>query len=163
MAPTMLKRLLVAGDPASHDLSALRSIVIGGVPLYRTDLRAAVAAFGPIITQIYGQGESPMTITAMPPTRLEDFAGDGERLGSCGRAFVGVQVRVVDGSDDRGDAELPPGADGEVCVRGDVVMSGYWDDPGATARTLRGGWLHTGDIGHLDADGFLHLTDRRRT
>jgi acyl-CoA synthetase (AMP-forming)/AMP-acid ligase II len=162
MAPTMLKRLLVAGDPASHDLSALRSIVIGGAPLYRTDLRAAVAAFGPIITQIYGQGESPMTITAMPPPRLDDFDGDGERLGSCGRAFVGVQVRVVDGSDGAGHAELPPGADGEVCVRGDVVMRGYWDDPDATAKALRGGWLHTGDIGHLDADGFLHLTDRAK-
>ncbi|MCW2633461.1 MAG: long-chain fatty acid--CoA ligase [Pseudonocardia sp.] len=166
MAPTMLKRLLVASDPASHDLSALRSIVIGGAPLYRTDLRAAVAAFGPIITQIYGQGESPMTITAMPPPRLEDFADDTERLGSCGRAFVGVQVRVVDGSSDGSgegsDVELPPGVDGEVCVRGDVVMRGYWDDPDATAKALRGGWLHTGDIGHLDADGFLHLTDRAK-
>ncbi|MHA6780659.1 class I adenylate-forming enzyme family protein [Pseudonocardia saturnea] len=151
MAPTMLKRLLVAGDQANHDLSGLRSIVVGGAPLYRTDLHTAVAAFGPIVTQIYGQGESPMTITVMPPR-------EGERSGSCGRAFVGVQVRIVDAD----GTELPAGADGEVCVRGDVVMRGYWDDPGATAAAVRRGWLHTGDIGHLDGEGYLHLTDRAK-
>ncbi len=160
VAPTMLKRLVAAVDDAHREPPAdLRSIVVGGAPLYRSDLRAAVAAFGPIITQIYGQGESPMTITAMPPPPLAAFDGPGgARLGSCGRPFVGVQVRVVDAE----GAELPTGADGEVCVHGDVVMRGYWDDPAATAKAVRGGWLHTGDIGHLDADGYLHLTDRAK-
>ncbi len=158
MAPTMLKRLLVGGDPASHDLSALRSIVVGGAPLYREDLRAALTAFGPIITQIYGQGESPMTITVMPPPRPADLDADTERVVSCGRAFTGVEVRVVDAAGD----PLPPGSDGEVCVRGDVVMRGYWQDPAATAKAIRGGWLHTGDIGHLDDRGYLYLTDRAK-
>ncbi len=158
MAPTMLKRLLTGGDPASHDLSALRSIVVGGAPLYREDLRAASAAFGSIITQIYGQGESPMTITVMPPPRPAELDANTERVVSCGRAFTGVEVRVVDPA---GDPQ-PPGSDGEVCVRGDVVMRGYWDDAAATAKAVHGGWLHTGDIGHLDDRGYLYLTDRAK-
>jgi acyl-CoA synthetase (AMP-forming)/AMP-acid ligase II len=158
LAPTMLKRLLTDADPRSHDLSRLRSIVVGGAPLYREDLRAAIAAFGPIITQIYGQGESPMTITvAAPMSRAEVEAARGSMI-SCGRAFTGVEVQVVDADNN----PLPAGVDGEVCVRGDVVMQGYWNDPVATAAAIRGGWLCTGDIGHLDAGEQLFLTDRAK-
>ncbi|MFC4950247.1 class I adenylate-forming enzyme family protein [Pseudonocardia sp. GCM10023141] len=149
LAPTMLKR--VVEEARGRSLPSLRSIVIGGAALYQEDLRAAVAVFGPIVIQMYGQGEAPMTITVMPAA--EALAHPG----SCGRAFHGVEVRIADP-----DGEpVPAGGDGEVLVRGDVVMRGYWDNPDATAATLAGGWLHTGDIGHLDS-GYLHLTDRAK-
>jgi acyl-CoA synthetase (AMP-forming)/AMP-acid ligase II len=143
LAPTMLARLV--RDPAlrDHDLTGLRSIVVGGAPLYQEDLRAAVAAFGPIVTQMYGQGEAPMTITVMPAADALDHPG------SCGRPFTGMEVRTAE-------------PDGEVLVKGDVVMTGYWDNPGATADTIVDGWLRTGDVGHLDPDGYLHLTDRAK-
>lgn len=149
LAPTMLRR--VVDEARGRTLPSLRSIVIGGAPLYREDLRAAVEVFGPIMIQMYGQGEAPMTITVMPASEALDHPG------SCGRPFHGVEVRIADPSGE----PVPDGADGEVLVRGDVVMAGYWDNPDATAATLAQGWLHTGDIGHVDA-GYLHLTDRAK-
>jgi acyl-CoA synthetase (AMP-forming)/AMP-acid ligase II len=151
LAPTMLTRLVAEAAASAHDLSTLRSVVVGGAPLYQEDLRAAVAVLGPLVIQMYGQGESPMTITVMPAAEALDHPG------SCGRAFTGVEVRVAG----RDGSPLAEGEDGEVLVRGAVVMRGYWDDPDATARALVGGWLHTGDIGHLDG-GWLHLTDRAK-
>ena len=149
LAPTMLRR--VVDEARGRTLPSLRSVVVGGAPLYQEDLRAAVGVLGPIVVQMYGQGEAPMTITVMPASEALDHPG------SCGRAFHGVEVRIADP-----DGEpVPDGADGEVLVRGDVVMRGYWDNPDATAATLANGWLHTGDIGHLDA-GYLHLTDRAK-
>jgi fatty-acyl-CoA synthase len=149
LAPTMLRR--VVEEARGQVLPSLRSIVVGGAPLYQEDLRAAVGVLGPIVVQMYGQGEAPMTITVMPASEALGHPG------SCGRAFQGVEIRVADA-----DGEpVPDGADGEVLVRGDVVMRGYWDNPDATAVTLAKGWLRTGDIGHLDA-GYLHLTDRAK-
>jgi len=149
LAPTMLRR--VVDEARGRTLPSLRSVVVGGAPLYQEDLRAAVGVLGPIVTQMYGQGEAPMTITVMPASEALDHPF------SCGRAFHGVDIRVADS----GGEPVPDGKDGEVLVRGDVVMRGYWDNPGATAATLAGGWLHTGDIGHLEA-GYLYLTDRAK-
>ncbi|SFO25163.1 Acyl-CoA synthetase (AMP-forming)/AMP-acid ligase II [Pseudonocardia ammonioxydans] len=149
LAPTMLKR--VVDEARGRSLPELRSIVVGGAALYQEDLRAAIAVFGPIVIQMYGQGESPMTITVMPASEAQAHPG------SCGRPFSGVEVRIA-GPDGE---PVPDGGDGEVLVRGDVVMRGYWDDADATAATLAGGWLHTGDIGHLES-GYLHLTDRAK-
>jgi acyl-CoA synthetase (AMP-forming)/AMP-acid ligase II len=149
LAPTMLRR--VVDEARGRSLPRLGSIVIGGAPLYQEDLRTAVAVFGPIVTQMYGQGEAPMTITVMPPSEALDHPA------SCGRPFRGVEVRIVNAV----GGLVPDGADGEVLVRGDVVMSGYWDNPDASAATLANGWLHTGDIGHLEA-GYLYLTDRAK-
>ncbi|MHA6630398.1 class I adenylate-forming enzyme family protein [Pseudonocardia sichuanensis] len=149
LAPTMLKR--VVDEARGRTFPTLRSIVVGGAALYQEDLRAAVDVFGKIVVQIYGQGESPMTITVMPAS--EALAHPG----SCGRPFHGVEVRVADATGE----PVPDGADGEVLVRGDVVMRGYWNNAEATAATLAGGWLHTGDIGHFEA-GYLHLTDRAK-
>ncbi|MBP2364573.1 class I adenylate-forming enzyme family protein [Pseudonocardia parietis] len=149
LAPTMLRR--VVDEARDRTFPALRSVVVGGAALYQEDLRAALDVFGPIVIQMYGQGESPMTITVMPASEALD------RPGSCGRPFRGVEVRIAGPNGE----PVPEGGDGEVLVRGDVVMRGYWDDPDATAATLAGGWLHTGDIGHLDA-GYLHLTDRAK-
>ncbi|MBK7017387.1 MAG: AMP-binding protein [Sulfuritalea sp.] len=157
-APTMVKRLVEHRDGGA--LPGLKTIVYGGGPMYVADCRAALARFGNVLVQIYGQGESPMTISCLPRA---DHADSGhprhlERLASVGPAFTGVEVRVG-GAD---DAPLPPGEVGEVLVRGDTVMAGYWDNPTATAETLRNGWLHTGDVGSLDADGFLTLKDRSK-
>jgi long-chain acyl-CoA synthetase len=159
-APIMVKRL--AGDPALEgaDLSALKTIIYGGAPMYLTDLEQALETFGPRLAQIYGQGETPMTITALS---MADHA-DREhprwrhRMQSVGFPRTDVEVRVFDDA----DHELPPGEEGEVVVRGGVVMGGYWNQPEESAETLRGGWLHTGDIGSFDADGFLTLHDRSK-
>ncbi len=149
LAPTMLRR--VVDEARGRTFPRLRSVVIGGAPLYQEDLRAAVGVLGPIVIQMYGQGEAPMTITVMPAA--EALAHPG----SCGRAFHGVAI-IIAGPDGE---PAPDGADGEVLVRGDAVMRGYWDNPEATAATLANGWLHTGDIGHFDA-GYLYLTDRAK-
>jgi long-chain acyl-CoA synthetase len=128
--------------------------------MYVADLRRALAVMGDRFVQIYGQGESPMTITVLSRHHLSDAAHPRheQRIGSVGVAQSAVEVEVRGES---GEA-LPPGEVGEVCVRGDVVMAGYWDDPAATAKSLRDGWLWTGDLGAFDADGFLTLKDRSR-
>ncbi len=157
-APTMLTRLAHAPEVASADLANLKTIYYGGGPMYVADLEKALQLFGPRLYQLYGQGESPMTITGLSK-RLHADTGDPrwrERLGSCGVPRTGVLVRVVDDNDD----EVPPGEIGEVTTRSDCVMEGYWENPAANAETLRGGWLHTGDLGSMDEDGFLTLRDR---
>jgi long-chain acyl-CoA synthetase len=128
--------------------------------MYVEDALKALDRFGPRLAQIYGQGESPMTITTL--TR-EDIAGRDhprwrERLGSAGRPFACVEVVVADAA----DRALPAGEAGEILCRGDVVMPGYWRNPEASAATLRGGFLHTGDVGRFDADGYLTLMDRSK-
>jgi acyl-CoA synthetase (AMP-forming)/AMP-acid ligase II len=159
-APTMIKRL--AGDEAilGADLSNLKTIIYGGAPMYLADLEEALEVFGPRLAQIYGQGETPMTITALSKADHadRDHPRWRDRLQSVGLARTDVEVRVV-GDDDH---ELPVGEIGEVVVRGDVVMAGYWNQPDATAETLRGGWLHTGDMGSFDDEGYLTLRDRSK-
>jgi long-chain acyl-CoA synthetase len=159
-APTMVKRLVAYTGLCGAPLEHLKSIVYGGAPLYVEDCRSAFAVLGPRLAQIYGQGESPMTITAMSRALLADaIARDDEaRLSSVGVAQTGIEIRIA-GPD---GADLPVGGTGEVCVRGPTVMQGYWSDPPATAAALADGWLHTGDIGGLDGDGFLTLKDRAK-
>jgi len=159
-APTMVKRLIAHLALENARLDRLKSIVCGGAPLYVEDSKAALAALGPRLAQIYGQGESPMTITAMSRAVIADAAarGDDGRLGSVGVAQTGIEVRIADDH----DAALPTGGIGEVLVRGPTVMQGYWRDPEASAMTLANGWLHTGDVGCLDPDGFLTLKDRTK-
>jgi acyl-CoA synthetase (AMP-forming)/AMP-acid ligase II len=154
-APTMLTRLVQAPAVATADLRNLRTIFYGGGPMYVADLERALEIFGPRLYQLYGQGESPMTITGL--TRRMHVE-EGARLASCGVARSGVGVRVVDAD----DHDLAPGQVGEVVTRSDCVMEGYWRNPAANAETLRGGWLHTGDLGSLDEAGFLTLRDRSK-
>ena len=159
-APTMVKRLVEQRTLDAPHLANLAAIVCGGAPMYVEDCKAACAALGPRLAQIYGQGESPMTITAMPRAMLAAAiaAGDDARLGSVGVAQRGIEIRIAD---DAGTA-LGGGEAGEVLVRGPTVMKGYWKDPKATAAALADGWLHTGDVGSLDRDGFLTLKDRSK-
>ncbi|GMV58724.1 MAG: AMP-dependent synthetase [Betaproteobacteria bacterium] len=159
-APTMVMRLV---DGLRGAARGLKLIVYGGGPMYVADCRRALDRLGPRLVQIYGQGESPMTITVLP---LADHArqpheDEGRwlaRLGSVGRAQTGVEVAVF-GEDDRAVAA---GETGEVVVRGDPVMRGYLNNAEATAHTLAGGWLHTGDLGRLDERGYLTLVDRSK-
>jgi acyl-CoA synthetase (AMP-forming)/AMP-acid ligase II len=159
-APTMLTRLVDAPALATADLANLRTIFYGGGPMYVADLERALGLFGPRLYQLYGQGESPMTITGLDQRRHAEATHPRwrERLGSCGVPRTGVHVRVVD-DDDR---ELPAGEVGEVVTKSDCVMEGYWGNPAATAEALSGGWLHTGDLGSFDEDGFLTLRDRSK-
>ena len=158
-APTMLVRLMNS-PAAGGDTTNLKLICYGGGPMYVADTERALALFGPKLAQIFGQGESPMTITCLSRAMHAARAHPRyrQRLASVGIARTDVEIRVV--GEDGGDR--PTGEPGEVLVRGDVVMQGYWQNPDATAETLRGGWLHTGDIGSLDEDGFLTLLDRSK-
>ena len=159
-APTMVKRLT---DYAPWDAACtrnLKTIVYGGGPMYVADIQYALQEFGNRFVQIYGQGESPMTITALSKFHLGNTGHPLylQRIASVGLPHSGIQVKVCN---DDGQT-LEPGAIGEVCVKGDTVMLGYWQDPDATARTLRDGWLWTGDMGCFDDDGFLTLKDRSK-
>ena len=163
-APTIVRRLVEhcerAGLGPAEAAAAFKTIVYGGAPMYGADIERALAVMGPRFVQIYGQGETPMTATALARRHLADRAHPRhrERLASVGVAQTPVQVRVADAE----GRDLPPGEAGEVLVRGDTVMAGYWRNPEATAAALQGGWLWTGDVGSLDADGFLTLKDRSK-
>lgn len=153
LAPTMVQRLVATGRARPANL---RTVVYGGGPMYVESLRKAIAAFGPIFAQIYGQGESPMTITGL--RRVDHETDDEAVLGSVGYPRSGVEVAVL-----RTDGDSAPvGEIGEIVCRGDTVMSGYWQNPAATAATLTDGWLYTGDLGSIDARGFLTLRDRSK-
>lgn len=156
LAPTMVQRLRLEAERSGRRPANLRSIVYGGGPMYVEELKKSLATFGPVFAQIYGQGESPMTITGL---RRADHATDDDRiLGSVGHPRSGVEVAVVDGQ----GRPLPAGEIGEIVCRGDVVMSGYWNNPKATADALRDGWLYTGDMGAFDERGYLTLRDRSK-
>jgi long-chain acyl-CoA synthetase len=159
-APTMVTRLVNAEGAERADTRNLRTLYYGGGPMYVADLERALAIFGPKLFQIFGQGESPMTITGLSKRHHSDTDDPHyrERLASCGVARTGVAFRVVD----ERDRELPPGEVGEIITRSDCVMKGYLGNPEATASALRGGWLHTGDLGSVDLDGFLTLRDRSK-
>jgi acyl-CoA synthetase (AMP-forming)/AMP-acid ligase II len=155
-APTMVRRLRLEAQRCGRLPKNLRTIIYGGGPMYVEEIRQSLALFGPVFCQIYGQGESPMTITGL---RRADHAGDDDSiLGSVGYARSGVEVAIVN---PEGEA-LPPGAIGEIVCRGDVVMAGYWNNADATAKALKDGWLYTGDMGAFDHRGCLTLRDRSK-
>jgi long-chain acyl-CoA synthetase len=151
-APTMIVRLLAS--PAARTPRNLKTITYGGAPMYVADSLRAIELFGPRLYQLLGQGEAPMTITGLPQS--EHAAKT--HLETCGFARTGVEVKIFDADDN----ELPPGEAGEIVTRSDCVMAGYWRNPEASARALRGGWLHTGDVGSMDAAGFVTIKDRSK-
>jgi long-chain acyl-CoA synthetase len=157
-APTMVKRLVDYAGTHAINLTNLKTIIYGGGPMYVEDLKLAMDVLGNRLAQIYGQGESPMTITSMTKAQHADVSDLHleVHLASAGTPQTNVEVCVVD----ENDVVLSAGEVGEVLVRGDVVMAGYYDNPEATSKSLRDGWLHTGDLGFMDSDGFLTLKDR---
>ena len=160
MAPTMVRRLTDAAKARGDRADGIRTIVYAGGPMYLADIEEAVDWFGPKFVQVYGQGECPMSITALSRADVADRSHPRwrERLGSVGRAQAVCEVRVGDGH----GGWMPPGEVGEIMVRGASVMPGYWNAPKATAKTLVDGWLMTGDMGRMDEDGYLTLTDRSK-
>jgi acyl-CoA synthetase (AMP-forming)/AMP-acid ligase II len=156
LAPTMVRRLRLAAEAPGGRPSGLRSIIYGGGPMYLEEIGAALACFGPVLTQLYGQGEAPMTITGL--TRDAHMLDDPRFLGSVGWPRSGVEVRIA-GPD---GTALPFGEIGEILCRGAVVMRGYWRDAPASAAALEGGWLRTGDLGRMDADGLVTLAGRSK-
>ena len=159
-APTMVTRMTAEAKRLGCNGEGLRTVVYAGGPMYVADIMEAVEHFGPVFVQVYGQGECPMAITALPRHDVQDREHPRwkQRLASVGKAQSVVEVRI-------GTPEgefLPAGSHGEIMVRGDAVMPGYWDNPQATEKTLINGWLMTGDMGVLDEDGYLTLQDRSK-
>lgn len=163
-APTMIKRLVdyveALKTKPKQAIDGIKTIVYGGGPMYAQDLQRALDTIGNRFAQIYGQGESPMTITSLRKEYIEQMNHPRwlDRISSVGLAQSLVDVKVVDQS----GHDLPTGETGEIIVKGPTVMQGYWNNPKSTANTLKNGWLWTGDIGALDADGFLTLKDRSK-
>ncbi|MBU2890131.1 class I adenylate-forming enzyme family protein [Celeribacter halophilus] len=159
-APTMVKRLIAASKAQGFTGEGIRTIIYGGGPMYANDINEALACYGPRFVQIYGQGETPMTISVLGRDLVADQTHPRwqARRASVGIAQGAVTLAVL-GSD---GTPLPAGATGEICVKGPTVMKGYWKNAEASEQALAGGWLHTGDLGHLDEDGFLYLTDRSK-
>ncbi len=149
LVPTMLAMILEEPAVASARL-AFKRICYGASPIAPSLLERAIARFGSVFAQTYGQAESPMVITFLGPD-------DHDRIGSCGRPYTTVDVAIFD--DD--DQPLPPGERGEIVCRGTQLMAYYWNRPDATAEVFRNGWLHTGDIGRMDEDGFYYILDRK--
>ena len=159
-APTMVRRLVDAAKASGSTGEGIRTVVYAGGPMYEADILEAVEVFGPRFVQIYGQGECPMGITALGRADIADRVHPQwrARLTSVGRAQSQVEVAVF-GADGR---ELPRGEVGEIAVRGATVMKGYWQNPEATAKTIREGWLWTGDMGRMDEAGYVTLQDRSK-
>jgi len=163
-APTIVKRLVdhaqATGEAPESCAAAFKTIVYGGAPMYCADIERAMRVMGPRFVQIYGQGESPMVGAALSRAHLMDTGHPqyAARIASVGVAQTPVQIRVADAE----GRELAVGEVGEVLLRGDSVMTGYWCNPEATDAALRDGWLWTGDMGALDANGFLTLKDRSK-
>ena len=160
MAPAMIKRLITSPEIDNYDLSSLKCIHYGGAPIYAEDLKASVKKLGATFVQLFGQAESPMTITYLRKEEhlLEGTEEQMKRLTSAGIPRTDLEVKIFD----ENDQEFPPGKMGEIVVRGEVVMKGYWRNPKATAETLRKGWLHTGDLGIMDDKGYVYILDRAK-
>jgi fatty-acyl-CoA synthase len=155
LVPTMLYTLLDHPRLGQVDLSSLQAIYYGAAAMSPTRLAEAIERFGPIFFQFYGQSEAPMTVCSL--RKEEHDTNRPERLMSCGRPGPFLHVALLD--DDGTELDEGPG---EICVRGPIVMEGYWQQPEPTAEVFRGGWLHTGDVARRDDEGFLTIVDRKK-
>src|ERR1700761_3486568 len=159
IVPTLINMLVHHPDVTTRDLSSLRGFLYGASPMPEAVIRRAMEVMPHVqFTQAYGQSEASPLMTLMPP-EYHVFEGPfAGRIKSAGRAALGCELRIMDEHDN----EVPPNTVGEICGRGPMVMLGYWNQPELTAHTLRNGWLHTGDGGYLDDEGFLYVVDRMK-
>jgi len=155
--PTIVKMLVEHPSVDQHDHSSLRQLIYAGAPMYRADQRLALRKLGKVLVQYFGLGEVTGCITVLPAhMHSADDDDPNAHIGSCGRPRTGMEVAILDAQ----MQPLPVGEVGEICVRGAAVFAGYHGNPEATAKALRGGWFHTGDLGKLDARGLLTITGR---
>jgi fatty-acyl-CoA synthase len=154
--PTILKMMVEHPAVDRYDHSSLRYIIYAGAPMYREDQKAALKKLGKVLVQYFGLGEVTGNITVLPPDLHDPEDGPHARIGTCGFARTGMQVQVQ-GDDGR---ELKPLDTGEICVIGPAVFAGYYDNPEANAKAFRDGWFRTGDLGHMDEEGFVYITGR---
>jgi acyl-CoA synthetase (AMP-forming)/AMP-acid ligase II len=154
--PTIVKMLTEHPAIDRHDHSSLRYVIYAGAPMYREDQKFALGKLGAVMVQYFGLGEVTGNITVLPPELHEAEDGPAARIGTCGYERTGMQVSI---QDDAG-RELGPNETGEICVCGVAVFAGYYNNPEANAKAFRDGWFRTGDLGHVDAEGFLYITGR---
>lgn len=155
--PTIVKILVEHPAVDRYDHSSLRYLIYAGAPMYRADQKLAIQKLGKVLVQYFGLGEVTGNITVLTPDmHSADDDDPNANIGSCGRPRTGMEVAILDA----GLSPVQVGEVGEVCVRGPAVFSGYHDNPDATAKALRGGWFHTGDLGKLDERGLLYITGR---
>lgn len=152
--PTILKLMVEDPSVQAHDHSSLRYVIYAGAPMYREDQRRALATLGTVLVQYFGLGEVTGNITVLPPWLHS--AADETRTGTCGYPRTGIEVQI---QDDEG-REVAPGETGEICCIGPAVFAGYFQNPQANAKSFRDGWFRTGDLGHMDAQGFVYITGR---
>ena len=154
--PTILKMMVEHPAVDRYDHSSLRYVIYAGAPMYREDQKAALKKLGKVLVQYFGLGEVTGNITVLPPALHDPEDGPQARIGTCGFERTGMQVSIQ-GDDGR---ELKPFETGEICVIGPAVFAGYYDNPEANAKAFRDGWFRTGDLGHMDEEGFVYITGR---
>jgi fatty-acyl-CoA synthase len=156
LVPTMIYTLLDHPRTRTIDFSRLHSLMYGAAPMTPARIREAIEVFGPVLVQGYGQTEAPNTLLTL--TREDHLSPDERRLASAGRPYPGITLAVLDDQ----DQPVAQGEVGEICVRGSLVMTGYWKQPEQTAEALRNGWLHTGDMAWQDEQGYYYIVDRKK-
>ena len=154
--PTILKMMVEHPAVDRYDHSSLRYVIYAGAPMYREDQKAALKKLGSVLVQYFGLGEVTGNITVLPPALHDPEDTPHARIGTCGFERTGMQVQI---QDDEG-RELKPFETGEICVIGPGVFAGYYDNPEANAKAFRDGWFRTGDLGHMDEEGFVYITGR---
>ena len=154
--PTILRMMVEHPSINDYDHSSLRYVIYAGAPMYREDQKRALRALGNVLVQYFGMGEVTGNITVLPAALHDPEDGPGVRVATCGYERTGMQVSIQD----EGGREQAPGQTGEICVCGLAVFAGYHDNPEANTKAFRDGWFRTGDLGHMDSQGFLFITGR---
>ena len=157
LVPTMINMTVNHPDVANYDLSSINHVLFGASPMPEAVLRTALRVIpNAEFHHLYGQTEASPVLTALPPNRMVEDGHMAGKIKSAGLAIPGCEVRIFDENDN----EVPRGTVGEIVARGENVMLGYWNQPELSAQTLRAGWLHTGDGGRMDDEGFIYVVDR---
>lgn len=154
--PTIVKLLVEHPATTSADISSLRYVIYAGAPMYRVDQQKALRVLGPVLVQYFGLGECTGNITVLPAHLHEAEDGPATRIGTCGHARTGIEIQIQDAC----GHEVAPGQTGEICCIGPAVFAGYYRNPDANRKSFRDGWFRTGDLGHMDEQGFLFITGR---